>query len=140
MGYFSHCKDWLGPVRPVFSRSSDFKNCQRPKTGPRLRSLPVPKNLRSHVVWSWSGLGFLPVLGPDFQALMLTAAKLRYSLAVSTHLLMPQFGSELRFEPEPAEPNSKFSSRFRDVSELNLKSSSRFSQCYGGSNLNRTLD
>ena len=55
-------------------------------------------------------------------------------------VVMPQFGSEPRFEPEPAEPNSKFSSRFRDVSEPNLKSSSRFSQCYGGSNLNRTLD
>jgi hypothetical protein len=51
-------------------------------------------------------------------------------------LVMPQFGSEPKFEPEPAEPNSKFSSRFRDLSEPNLKSSSRFSQQHGGSNLN----
>jgi len=55
-------------------------------------------------------------------------------------LVMPQFGSEPRFEPEPAEPNAKFSSRFRDLPEPNLKSSSRFSQHHGGSNLNRTLD
>jgi hypothetical protein len=42
-------------------------------------------------------------------------------------VVMPQFGSELRFEPEPPEPNSKFGSRFRALSEPNLKSSSRFS-------------
>ena len=52
------------------------------------------------------------------------------------YIVMPQFGSEPRFEPEPAEPNSKFSSKFRDLSEPNLKSGSRFSQYYGGSNLN----
>jgi hypothetical protein len=34
----------LRPVRPVFcrsSRSSNFRNCERPKTGPRLRSSTV---------------------------------------------------------------------------------------------------
>jgi len=34
--------------------------------------------------------------------------------------MMPQFSSEPRFEPEPAEPNSKFSSRFRELPEPNL--------------------
>jgi len=41
---------------------------------------------------------------------------------------MPKFGSEPRFEPEPLELNSKFGSRFRVFAELNLRSSSRFSQ------------
>jgi len=58
------------------------------------------------------------------------------SESTSIGLVMPQFGSEPRFEPEPAELNSKFSPKFRDFSEPNLKSNSRFSQCYGGSNLN----
>ena len=41
---------------------------------------------------------------------------------------MPKFGSEPRFEPEPLELNSKFSSWFRVFAELNLlRSSSRFS-------------
>jgi len=31
-----------------------------------------------------------------------------------------QSGSELRFKPEPPELNSKFSSRFRALSEMNL--------------------
>ena len=37
-------------------------------------------------------------------------------------------GSEPKFKPEPLGPNSKFSSRFRIFAELNLRSSSRFSQ------------
>jgi hypothetical protein len=50
------------------------------------------------------------------------------SIAVARKaVVMPQFGSEPRFEPEPPEPNSKFGSRFRALSEPNLKSSSRFS-------------
>ena len=43
-------------------------------------------------------------------------------------VVLPKFGSEPRFEPEPLGPNSKFSSRFRIFTELNLRSSSRFSQ------------
>jgi len=65
-GYFSDCKDWLRPVRLVFSQSSDFKNCQRLKTRPLLRSLPVLRICGPSVVWSWSGLSFFPVLGLDF--------------------------------------------------------------------------
>jgi hypothetical protein len=49
---------------------------------------------------------------------------------------MPQFSSKPRFKPEAVEPNSKFDSKFRDLSKPNLKSSSRFSQQYGGLNLN----
>ena len=44
------------------------------------------------------------------------------------NLVLPKFGSEPKFEPEPLGPNSKFSSRFRIFAELNLRSSSRFSQ------------
>ena len=43
-------------------------------------------------------------------------------------IVLPKFGSEPRFEPEPLEPNSKFSSRFGVFAEPNLRSSSRFSQ------------
>jgi hypothetical protein len=37
----SSAKDRLRPVRPVFCRSLNFRNRERPKTGPRLRSLTV---------------------------------------------------------------------------------------------------
>ena len=43
-------------------------------------------------------------------------------------LVMLQFGSEPRFEPEPVEPNTKFGPRFGDLFDPNLKFSSRFSQ------------
>ena len=43
-------------------------------------------------------------------------------------IVLPKFGSEPKFEPEPLGLNSKFSSRFRIFAELNLRSSSRFSQ------------
>ena len=43
-------------------------------------------------------------------------------------LVMPKFGSEPRFEPEPLGPNPKFGSRFRAFAEPNPRSSSRFSQ------------
>ena len=39
-----------------------------------------------------------------------------------------KFSSEPKFKPEPLGPNSKSSSRFRIFAELNLRSSSRFSQ------------
>ena len=45
----------------------------------------------------------------------------------SPNIVLPKFGSEPKFEPEPLGPNSKFSSRFRIFAELNLRSSSRFS-------------
>jgi hypothetical protein len=64
-------KDQLRPVRPVFSRSLNFKIHEGPKTGPWLRSLPVLWICGPSAVWSRSGLGFLPVLGPDFQALLI---------------------------------------------------------------------
>ena len=51
-------------------------------------------------------------------------------------LVLLKFGSEPKFEPEPLGLNSKFSSWFRIFAELNLRSSSRFSQSYRGSNLN----
>ena len=35
-------------------------------------------------------------------------------------VVLPKFGSEPKFEPEPLGPNSKFSSRFRIFAELNL--------------------
>ena len=44
------------------------------------------------------------------------------------YVVLPKFSSEPKFEPEPLGPNSKFSSRFRIFAELNLRSSSRFSQ------------
>ena len=44
------------------------------------------------------------------------------------HIVLPKFGSEPKFEPEPLGPNSKFSSRFRIFAELNLRSSSKFSK------------
>ena len=43
-------------------------------------------------------------------------------------VVLLKFGSEPKFEPEPLGLNSKFSSRFRIFAELNLRSSSRFSQ------------
>ena len=43
-------------------------------------------------------------------------------------IVLSKFGSEPKFKPEPLGPNSKFSSRFRIFAELNLRSSSRFSQ------------
>jgi hypothetical protein len=43
-------------------------------------------------------------------------------------IVMPKFGSEPRFEPEPLESNFEFGSRFRVFAEPNLRSSSRFSQ------------
>ena len=46
----------------------------------------------------------------------------------SLEVVMPKFGSEPRFEPEPLGPNPKFGSRFRAFAEPNLRSSSRFSQ------------
>ena len=46
----------------------------------------------------------------------------------SAKIVLPKFGSEPKFEPEPLGPNSKFSSRFRIFAELNLRSSSKFSQ------------
>ena len=51
-----------------------------------------------------------------------------FPLRIEFEVVMPKFGSELRFEPEPLGPNSKFSSKFRVFSEPNLRSSSRFSQ------------
>ena len=54
-------------------------------------------------------------------------------------LVLLKFGSEPKFGPEPLGLNSKFSSWFRIFAELNLRSSSRFSQSYRGSNLNWTL-
>ena len=50
---------------------------------------------------------------------------LQYS---SPLVVMPKFGSEPRFEPEPLGPNPKFGSRFRAFAEPNPRSSSRFSQ------------
>jgi len=57
-------------VETGFSSVLNILNNQRPKTGPRLRSLPVLRICGPNAVWSRSGLGFSPVLGPDFQALV----------------------------------------------------------------------
>jgi hypothetical protein len=42
-------------------------------------------------------------------------------------LVLPRFGSEPRFEPEPGRTEPKFSSRFKAPAEPNLRFSSRFS-------------
>ena len=49
-------------------------------------------------------------------------------IRVGVRVVLPKFGSKPKFEPEPLGPNSKFSSRFRIFAELNLRSSSMFSQ------------
>ena len=54
--------------------------------------------------------------------------KIHHNFVVDLRVVMPKFGSEPRFEPEPLEPNFEFSSRFRVFAEPNLRSSSRFSQ------------
>ena len=45
----------------------------------------------------------------------------------SSKLVLPQFGSEPRFKPEPGRTELKFSSRFKAPAEPNLRFSSRFS-------------
>ena len=69
VAYFRGWEDRLRLVETGFSSVLNILNNQRPKTGPRLRSLPVLSICGPNAVRSRSGLGFSPVLGPDFQAL-----------------------------------------------------------------------
>ena len=50
-------------------------------------------------------------------------------------LVLPQFGSEPRFELEPFRTRLKFSSKFKDLAQLNRRFSSGFKQEEQGMNL-----
>jgi hypothetical protein len=47
-------KDRLRPVRPVFCQSLIFRNCERPKTRPWLRSLTVLRISSLRQSWDWT--------------------------------------------------------------------------------------
>ena len=50
-------------------------------------------------------------------------------------VVMPMFGSELRFEPEPTRTGPRFGSGFKEIIEPNPRSGSRFREHAMGLNL-----
>ena len=85
----------------------------------------------THIITSAAELTFGRAKRFQAKSLKVTSPNIQRITAEIRHLggvVLWEFGSEPKFEPEPLGLDSKFSSRFRIFAELNLMSSSRFSQ------------
>ena len=60
---------------------------------------------------------------------------MRKGRKLDAHLVMPMFGSEPRFEPEPTRTGPRFGSEFKEIAEPNPRSGSRFREWAMGLNL-----